>query len=613
GLIGAVIFRAARRVAIALQRLSDAAARLGRGELDGKIADQKRGDEVGAVAVALGALQSTLRKGAETTRVATFKGAAFDGSPAAMMIVDREFNVTFVNAATRALFAAHAETFRKNFPGFDPERIVGASIDVFHKNPAHQRQMLADPKRLPFRTDISIGDLRIALNVSAVFDEKGAYAGNILEWADVTEARTHAGILGSLGRSQALIEFSLDGVVLDANENFLRTTGYALDEIKGRHHSLFVDAAAKASPEYRAFWEALKRGEYVEGRFERLGKGGRKIWINASYVSVLDRAGKPFKVVKIASDITAFEEERRAAESARARAAAEQARVVSALADGLTRLSAGDFSTAIDAPFPDEYDQLRRDFNAAVGKLRASEDARARHAAAQAFVVERLADGLRALSNGDLEKSLGEAFAEEYERLREDFNAAVATLKDTLHVIAATADGIRGGVSEISAAADDLSRRTENQAANLEETAAALDEVTAAVKQTADRAVEANGAVAMARGEAEKAETVVKDAVAAMGEIEKSSGQISQIIGVIDDIAFQTSLLALNAGVEAARAGDAGKGFAVVAQEVRGLAQRSSVAAKEIKALISASEAHVDKGVALVSGAGGALDEILAR
>lgn len=602
-----------RSVARPVAALDASMARIASGDLSTPAPGTGRGDEIGAMARTLDRFREDHARAAETARVATFKGAAFDGSPAAMMIVDREFIVTFVNSATKKLFETHAEVFRANFPSFDPANIVGTCIDVFHKSPAHQRQMLSDPKRLPFRTDITIGDLKIALNVSAVFDEKGQYAGNILEWADVTEARTHAGILHSIGRTQALIEFTLDGAVVTANENFLTAMGYSLDEIKGRHHSLFVDAATKASPDYRAFWDTLKRGEFVEGRFQRVAKGGRIVFIDATYVAVLDRAGKPFKVVKIASDVTAEEEARRRAEAERAAAAAELSRVVSALADGLTRLSAGDFSAAIEAPFTDEYDQLRRDFNEAVGKLRIAEDERARQAASQAFVVENLAGALRSLAKGDLTSAIQERFAPDYERLRGDFNEAVETLKDTLATIANTADGIRNGVAEISQAADDLSRRTENQAANLEETAAALDEVTAAVRQTAERASEANGAVASAKTEAERTEGVVKEAVAAMGEIEKSSVQISQIIGVIDDIAFQTNLLALNAGVEAARAGDAGKGFAVVAQEVRGLAQRSSVAAKEIKQLIAASEDHVEKGVGLVSRAGGALGSILER
>ncbi|MBP7650287.1 MAG: methyl-accepting chemotaxis protein, partial [Phenylobacterium sp.] len=165
----------------------------------------------------------------------------------------------------------------------------------------------------------------------------------------------------------------------------------------------------------------------------------------------------------------------------------------------------------------------------------------------------------------------------------------------------------------IAGASDDLSRRTEQQAASLEETAAALDEITATVKKSADGASHARAVVQTAKTGAADGGEIVRQAVLAMGEIEKSSTQISQIIGVIDEIAFQTNLLALNAGVEAARAGEAGKGFAVVASEVRALAQRSAEAAKEIKALISASSTQVGSGVQLVGKTGQALEMLVAQ
>jgi len=173
--------------------------------------------------------------------------------------------------------------------------------------------------------------------------------------------------------------------------------------------------------------------------------------------------------------------------------------------------------------------------------------------------------------------------------------------------------GIRSGTSEITQAADDLSRRTEQQAASLEQTAAALDEITATVRRTAEGSKHALAVVSKTKTDAEQSGEVVRQAVAAMGGIEKSSQQIGQIIGVIDEIAFQTNLLALNAGVEAARAGDAGRGFAVVASEVRALAQRSAEAAKEIKALISASAQQVGSGVKFVGETGEALSRIVAQ
>jgi methyl-accepting chemotaxis protein len=236
---------------------------------------------------------------------ATFKGAAFEGSAGAMMMIDRDLKVLYVNDATKKLFREHASSFRAAFPNFNPEDIVGACIDAFHKNPSHQRQMLADPSRLPHRADISVGDLKFALNISAVVDAKGSYVGNMLQWDNVTAARSNAGTLQALNRSQATIEFNLDGTIVTANDNFLGALGYTLDEIKGRHHSMFAEPAYVGSPEYRAFWEKLRRGEFDAGQYRRIGKGGREIWIQASYNPIVDASGKPFKVVKFATDITA--------------------------------------------------------------------------------------------------------------------------------------------------------------------------------------------------------------------------------------------------------------------------------------------------------------------
>jgi methyl-accepting chemotaxis protein len=231
----------------------------------------------------------------------------------------------------------------------------------------------------------------------------------------------------------------------------------------------------------------------------------------------------------------------------------------------------------------------------------------------QQEVVSQLATGLEHLSAGDLTFRIREPFSTEYEKLRADFNAAMEQMQQTVKVIAENTQGIHSGTGEISQAADDLSRRTEQQAASLEETAAALDEITATVRKTSEGATHAREVVSSAKADAETGGRVVAEAVAAMAQIEQSAKQIGQIIGVIDEIAFQTNLLALNAGVEAARAGDAGKGFAVVASEVRALAQRSADAAKEIKALISASTAQVEGGVKLVGQTGEALNRIVSQ
>jgi methyl-accepting chemotaxis protein len=229
----------------------------------------------------------------------------------------------------------------------------------------------------------------------------------------------------------------------------------------------------------------------------------------------------------------------------------------------------------------------------------------------RAVAMDALEAALERLADGDLTARLDKALPSQYAKVQQDFNIAAGKLQSALGVVVVNVRGIAVSVAEIAQAADDLSRRTEQQAATLEQTAAAMDQVTATVRKTAEGAREANAAVTATRSDAEKSGGVVERAVSAMAAIDASSTQIGQIIGVIDEIAFQTSLLALNAGVEAARAGEAGRGFAVVASEVRALAQRSADAAKEIKGLILASSEHVKDGVGLVGQTGAALKRIV--
>ena len=242
---------------------------------------------------------------------------------------------------------------------------------------------------------------------------------------------------------------------------------------------------------------------------------------------------------------------------------------------------------------------------------RVNAEAQTKAAAEQAGAITALADGLAKVSEGDLRVRLSDGFSDRYKQIRDDFNATVERLQATIQSIAASTREVASTATEISSSTTNLSQRTEEQAASLEETSASMEEISATVKKNADNAQRANQFATGTRAVADRGGAVVAEAVNAMARIEESSRRISDIISVIDEIARQTNLLALNAAVEAARAGEAGRGFAVVASEVRSLAQRSSQAAKDIKGLITGSSAQVQEGVELVNRAGQSLTEIV--
>ncbi|MEM6536094.1 MAG: methyl-accepting chemotaxis protein [Pseudomonadota bacterium] len=535
-----------------LTNLKGVMARLSGGDYKAKVPAIKRHDEIGDMARSLRQLRDELAEAEGRNKEAMFKGQAFDNTLSAMIMVDTKGVIQYVNEATKHLFRENYETFNELFPGFDTDDLIGKSFDGFHTNPAHQQSIVSDPTKLPYKTQVSMGDLHFSMVVNGVFDKEGNHVGCILSWEQVSERLRNAAVIEALSQSQALIEFTPDGIILDANKNFLETSGYTLEEIQGQHHRIFMPSGESGTAEYAEFWDRIASGKAISDKFRHQDKDGRELWLHASYNPLKDPKGNVYKVLKIASDITESEVEKR-------------------------RLGA-----------------QQRERETEVNQ-----------------VIEQLAMSLKQMASGDLMTQIDQPFTPTFEVLRTDYNDAIAKFRDALGEVVANAKGIHNGSSEISQAADDLSKRTENQAATLEETAASLEQLTASVRAAAEGAANANEVVSSAQQNAESSGAVVREAVSSMNEIESSSKQISQIIGVIDDIAFQTNLLALNAGVEAARAGDAGRGFAVVASEVRALAQRSSDAAKEIKTLISSSSSQVERGVELVGQAGMALEEIV--
>lgn len=389
-------------------------------------------------------------------------------------------------------------------------------------------------------------EIWIQASYNPVLDRQGRPYKVVKFATDITaqklQAADSAGQLAAIDKSQAVIEFSMDGRILSANDNFLAATGYSLDDVRGQHHSLFAEPEYRSSAEYRQFWEKLGRGEYDAGQYRRLGKGGREVWIQASYNPILDLNGKPFKVVKYATDITAQVHENQAMQ----RAVAQTREVVAAAKEG---------------------------------------------------------DLTRRVATADKNGPIAE--------LCEGVNSLVEAMAAIIGQIKFAADTIAVGATEIAQGNSDLSQRTEQQAASLEETAVSMKGLAETVQRTATNARQASQLAGGAADVAARGGNVVHEVVETMAVINASSRRIVDIIGVIDGIAIQTNILALNAAVEAARAGEHGRGFAVVATEIRELSQRSASAAKEIKQLIDASVANVGAGTAQVESAGRTMDEIV--
>jgi methyl-accepting chemotaxis protein len=398
---------------------------------------------------------------------------------------------------------------------------------------------------------------------------------------------TDAATLKALDKSQAIIEFKMDGTIITANANFLKVMGYRLDEIQGKHHSMFAAPGVRDSAEYRHFWEELNRGNYQLSQYKRLGKGGKEIWLEASYNPIIGASGRPFKVVKFATDVTAQKAEY-ADLAGQVSAIAKSLAVIQFSMDG-TILTANENFLNVMGYRLDEIQGKHHSMFAAPGVKDSAEYrdfwAKLNRGEYQASQYKRIGKGGKEIwleasynpildLNGKPVKVVKFATdlskrKSENAKLAADFESNVKALVDNL----STSSGqLQVTAQSLASSAD----QTTQQSATV---STASEELTASVNEISRQLADSNNVINAAVTEANKSEKLVQSLVNTAEKIGNVSEMIAQIAG-------QTNLLALNATIEAARAGEAGKGFAVVASEVKSLANQTAKATEEISTQI---------------------------
>src|SRR3954471_11874449 len=394
-------------------------------------------------------------------------------------------------------------------------------------------------------------------------DENGKVVSFIKFATDITAYKMRtmedAGKIAAIGRAQAVIEFNMDGTIVTANENFLGAVGYSLDEIKGKHHSMFVVAEDRDSAAYREFWARLNRGEYQAAEYKRLGKGRKEIWILASYNPILNEAGKPFKVVKFATDVTA-QKLRAADNDGQIDAIAKSQAVIEFNMDGTVRTANRNFLDALGYSLPEIQGKHHSMFV----------EPNERNAPAYREFWDNLNRGqyqageYRRIAKGGREIWIQASYNPIFDLNGKPFKVVKYASDITAQAIARKkAENARGLIETVAAGSEEMS--------------ASIREISETMTKSKENAINATARVDAADAQAQK--------------LSAASQAMSGIVELIGNITGQINLLALNATIESARAGEAGRGFAVVASEVKNLANQAKHAtdtiSKEIESLNS--------------------------
>jgi methyl-accepting chemotaxis protein len=391
--------------------------------------------------------------------------------------------------------------------------------------------------------------------------------------------------LEAIDRAQAVIEFNLDGSIITANENFLRTVGYSLPEIQGKHHSMFVESAFRETAAYAEFWRRLKAGEYQAARYKRLGKGGREVWIEASYNPLLGRDGKPFKIVKFATDITTQMEEQ-AELKGQVEAIGKSQAVISFDLDGNILDANANFLAAVGYSLPEIRGKHHSMF--VEPGMRTSPEylefwRRLKKGEFQAAQYKRIGKGGREIWIEASYNPILDASGRPYKVVKyaTDVTQQVGLLINLRGMIETNFGEIDAAVDQSTQEASSASQAATATSSNVQMMASAAEELAASVREIAQSMATSRVATDIAFAEAKSANEYTD-------KLSSAAEAMGGIISLIQSIAGQINLLALNATIESARAGEAGRGFAVVASEVKNLASQAAKATEQISTEIDA-------------------------
>jgi len=501
--------------------------------------------------------------------------SAIEGSSTAVMMVDRDLTITYANPATVELIRKNQSSFRTAYPSFDPNKLIGTCIDIFHQNPAHQRRLLADPANLPHKATIHVADLTFEINVSAMVDARGGYIGSSLNWSDVTMARAKALEAARLSSQiegsavnimicdlQRVITYCNPAVVsmLRKYEQRMRKVfpQFNLDKIVGTCIDTFHKDPRHQAALFTDFNRLPYQADILVGDLE----------FGLNLTALTDDQGK-----HIGNAVEWHDNNDRAAYRN------EVNRIIALCKEGqLGERGKPELLSTFYAPMMsginDVIDALVRP-------------------------VQEASDVLGQLANQDLTARVIGNYKGDHAIIKDNLNGTAESLEGAMGQVLQSASQLKAASSQISAGSQSLSQATNEQASSLEEVSSTVEELSSMTDQNASNANQAKGLSDNAKKSASRGKDSMDQLSKAIDRIKGSADQTAKIVKTIDEIAFQTNLLALNAAVEAARAGDAGKGFAVVAEEVRSLAQRSAEAAKSTAELIEGSVKNAEAGVRL--------------